>query len=61
MASEPAGAGDPAQITLFECGPKRCEHDYSLWGEIIIEGRVVGGTAFCSKCGASAYDEAQWA
>lgn len=42
-------------ITLFLCGPSKCEHDYSQWIE--IEG---GGTAVCSKCGALAIEEAAW-
>lgn len=49
-------------ITLFICGPKKnCEHDYSGWEDFTDDaGRVIGGTAICSKCGASAFAEDWW-
>lgn len=47
-------------ITVLLCGPSKCEHDYSGWEDIVEDGRVVGGTAVCSKCGCTAYDEAAW-
>ena len=48
-------------LTLFMCGPSKCEHDYSLETEIRDEnGRCTGSTAVCSKCGAWAIDESMW-
>lgn len=46
--------------TLFICGPKKCDHDYS--GEEPIEDgeRICGSTAVCVKCGARAFEEAAW-
>ena len=49
-----SGAGRQT-LTLFQCGPSRCKHDYSLYQ--IIDG---GETAVCVKCGARAIDEAVW-
>ena len=51
---------DEKDLTLFLCGPSKCEHDYSKYEDIIENGRVVGGTAVCAKCGAKAIDEAMW-
>jgi hypothetical protein len=48
------------ELTLFLCGPTKCEHDYSKWEPIIENGRECGGTAVCAKCGQSAFAEAQW-
>jgi hypothetical protein len=45
----------PQPITLFLCGPTKCEHDYSLWRELDN-----GGTAVCAKCGTEAIAEAAW-
>ena len=47
-------------LTLFLCGPSKCEHDYS--GEEPIEDgeRICGSTSVCVKCGARAIDEAAW-
>lgn len=45
----------PARLTLFVCGPSKCEHDYA--GRRDFEG---GGTAVCTKCGAEAIAEAAW-
>jgi hypothetical protein len=50
----------PQAITLFVCGPKDCEHDYQGWEYVMKDGRVWGGTAICTKCGALAIDEAMW-
>lgn len=47
-------------LTVFLCGPSKCEHDYSGWQDIVVDGQVRGGTAVCSKCGRSAIDEAAW-
>ena len=50
-------------ITIFVCGPNRwkCEHDYSRYVDILdSEGKFCGQTLVCSKCGRTAYDEAQW-
>jgi hypothetical protein len=53
---DPACAGGCKwALTMFLCGPSKCEHDYSLYEP--MEG---GGTAVCSKCGARAFDEAAW-
>lgn len=52
------GTGKP--VTIFLCGPTRCEHDYSRIEDIVMDGRVCGATAVCSKCGAAAIDEAMW-
>jgi hypothetical protein len=59
--SKPAG-GD-SDLTLFICGPKRCEHDFSgPFVEVrnLVTGKVEGGTAVCMKCGARAIDEGAW-
>jgi hypothetical protein len=52
------------KITLFMCGPSKCEHDYSDYEDVMEDGHedghVVGMTAVCSKCGARAFDEAAW-
>jgi hypothetical protein len=50
------------QITLFLCGPSKCEHDYAKYEPIVdLEtGKVVGGTAVCVKCGTTAIEEATW-
>lgn len=42
-------------VTIVLCGPSRCEHDYSAWLDL-----PNGGTAVCSKCGATAIGEAAW-
>lgn len=49
-------------LTFFICGPKKnCEHDYSGWQDMTDDaGRVIGGTAICAKCGASAFAEDMW-
>lgn len=48
-------------MTLFECGPNKCEHDYSGEEAVLNDrGQVVGGTTVCTKCGARAIDEAYW-
>jgi hypothetical protein len=47
--------------TLFECGPIKCEHDYTGSEAVLNErGHVVGATTVCAKCGARAIDEAMW-
>lgn len=51
-------AADP--VTLFVCGPSKCEHVYDRYEPIIQDGRTVGETLVCSKCGRTAYEEAQW-
>ena len=52
---------DKEPVTIFLCGPKKdCKHDYSGWMDIVAEGKVIGGTAVCAKCGQTAYEEAQW-
>ena len=47
-------------LTLFCCGPSKCEHDYSGWVEFKDGNGGGGGTAVCAKCGARAIDEALW-
>lgn len=43
-------------LTIFMCGPSKCEHDYSGgWVELDH-----GGSAVCAKCGALAINEAYW-
>lgn len=54
---EKTSAGD---LTMFMCGPSKCDHDYSGWQPIMIDGKERGGTAVCSKCGRTAYEEAVW-
>ena len=57
----PIGETSDSEVTLFVCGPnKTCVHDYAGWQDIIEDGRIVGGTAICTKCGRTAYEEAQW-
>ena len=46
---------------VFVCGPnKNCAHDYSGWQDIEEGGRIVGGTAVCTKCGQTAFEEDMW-
>ncbi len=60
---------------IFECGPQTkqckctcssgdrapCEHVFEGNADIVDhEGRVVGGTTVCNRCGLSAYDHALW-
>jgi hypothetical protein len=48
-------------VTLFQCGPSKCDHDYQGHEDILNEnGKCVGGTTVCTKCGARASDEAAW-
>lgn len=48
-------------ITMFMCGPSKCDHDYSGEAEMRDEqGRVIGGAAVCVKCGAWAFSEDMW-
>lgn len=50
-----------APLTMFLCGPSKCEpHDYSGWQDIVVNGQVRGGTTVCAKCGSTAFDEAAW-
>lgn len=55
---------DPADLTVFMCGPSKCDHDYHSpaagWVEYQNSGGSWTGTAVCSKCGAHAVDEAYW-
>ena len=48
------------QVTLFLCGPSSCEHDYSKYVPIIEDGREVGETLVCAKCGTTAYNASLW-
>ena len=49
-------------VTIFQCGPSNCAHDYSGYEDVIDDlGRLAGGTSVCIKCGARAIDEAAWA
>lgn len=50
----------PEELTLFLCGPSKCEHDYSAWREYEAVGGGLIGTRVCSKCGAEAINEALW-
>jgi len=51
----------PEPVTLFQCGPSKCDHDYQGHEDILNEaGKCVGGTTVCTKCGARASDEAAW-
>lgn len=50
----------PPDVTLFLCGPSKCEHDYQGREPIEDGERLIGETAVCVKCGARAYDEAAW-
>ncbi len=47
-------------LTIFLCGPKKCEHDYQGGEDVIENGENRGWTAVCVKCGARAIDEAAW-
>ena len=51
-----------SDLTLFICGPRKdCQHDYSGWEDLTDDaGKVCGGTAICTKCGASAIAEDMW-
>ncbi len=48
------------KLTLFLCGPRKCEHDYSGFRTLDSSTEGYGGTAVCSKCGASAIMESMW-
>lgn len=48
------------EVTLFLCGPRKCEHDYQGGEDVIENGENRGWTAVCTKCGARAIDEAVW-
>ena len=58
LVNKPSTDGN--DLTLFLCGPSKCDHDYSKEEEIVENGKVVGGTAVCVKCGRRAIDEANW-
>ena len=59
--SKPSSCNTTDQgVTLFLCGPSKCEHDYSKYEPIIENGRNVGETLVCSKCGRTAFEEAAW-
>ena len=51
-----------SDITVFVCGPStsKCEHDYSGYQDIVEDGKVIGGTAVCVKCGRTAFEDAMW-
>lgn len=58
---KPSGCTTPPDdLTLFMCGPSKCEHDYSRYEPIVIDGRECGETLVCAKCGRTAFEEAQW-
>ena len=51
----------PQPVTLFQCGPSKCDHDYQGHEDVLNEEeQCVGGTTVCIKCGARAIDEAAW-
>ncbi len=58
MSQSPVPSGEP--VTLFMCGPSKCEHDYNRYVPIIIDGQERGSTLVCSKCGRTAFQEAAW-
>jgi len=66
LCSHALNPNEPPPVTIFLCGPSKCEHDYS--GEDYAENRmdehgnwvVTGWTSVCTKCGARAIDEAAW-
>ena len=49
-----------SDLTLIVCG-SNCEHEF---GEelvpIVQDGREVGGTTVCKKCGMTAFAASQW-
>lgn len=48
-------------VTVFLCGPNReCQHDYCFVEAIFEDGKFVGDTTVCGKCGTRAIDEAMW-
>lgn len=55
---------NPEPLTIFMCGPSKCEHDYhssaAKWVEYQEPSGCWTGTAVCSKCGARAVDEVMW-
>lgn len=59
-AGTPAGDASETGLTLFLCGPSKCEHDYQGMEEVRDSGESRGWTAVCTKCGARAIDEAAW-
>ena len=54
-------ADEPTEeMTIFRCGPSRCDHDYSGTAEYTSESGAFTSTAVCVKCGAHAIDEDMW-
>jgi hypothetical protein len=51
---------DDKAVTVFICGPSKCEHDYQGREPIEDGERLIGETAVCIRCGARAIDEAAW-
>ena len=50
-----------AEITLFVCPPKTCEHSWDKWVPIMGEHEEeCGQTLACSKCGMTKFDQSQW-
>lgn len=48
-------------ITIYFCGPSKCEHVYDEEENILdIHGNFCGSTLVCSKCGTSAIQESLW-
>ena len=58
--SNSANNAQQGNVTLFLCGPSKCEHDYSGYIPIIIDGQECGSTLVCRKCGCTAFQEDQW-
>lgn len=55
-----AAATPKPAVTVFLCGPSKCDHDYSRSEPILVDDRIVGESAVCSKCGRSAFEEGVW-
>ena len=48
---------------LFDLDAKRplCEHTFSGWEDFINEnGKIVGGTSICARCGMTAMEHSMW-
>lgn len=62
MSDQPPSVGtptDPPEITLRICGTKLCRdgQPHDDFGHVVIrdeQGRAVGGSVACSRCGSSA-------
>ena len=60
LTAQPFRVLERKPLTMFRCGPSKCDHDYRGWVEYRNPDGSIVGTTVCAKCGASAFDEARW-